>query len=134
VVDRTSPPQKRANAGKQLLVGKRLHEVVVRARIQSADAVFGAIQGCEHQDRKLPSRAQPAAHADAVEAGQHHVQNHEVGRPLLRAPQCLHPIAGPGDLMAFGDQHSLERRRQPRVVLDDQDQGIGHAHGYIRVR
>src|SRR6476620_6357567 len=48
---RRTAPGKRPKAGRQLLVRKRLHEVVVRARVEAGHPVTDSVPCGEHEDR-----------------------------------------------------------------------------------
>jgi hypothetical protein len=45
------PPQKRFDARDQLGHGKRFDKIIVRARIETGDAVFDGVARCQHQNR-----------------------------------------------------------------------------------
>ena len=62
----------------QLLDAERLGDVVVAADRQPVDLVLGRVLGGEEDDRHLVAGAVHAFEdLDAVDVGQHHVQDHE---------------------------------------------------------
>ena len=75
--------QHRVHARQQFLDAERLDDVVVGAGPQAADAVVGGVAGGQEDHRHLRAgRAQALQHAEAVEAGHHHVEHDEVGLVL----------------------------------------------------
>ena len=74
------PAQQRADAGRQLLGCERLGEVVVGAGLEPGDHVVGVGPGRHHDDRHVARSADRPAHLEAVDAGQHDVDEHDVGR------------------------------------------------------
>ena len=80
------PPHQRAQPGDQLLEGERLGDVVVAAGGQAGDPVLdGVAGGQEHDGYVGVGGAHPAQHLEAVEVGQHHVEDDGVGPELLGA-------------------------------------------------
>ena len=57
----------RADAGEQLAEAERLDHVVVRAELEADDPVDLVATRGHHDDRDLRTRAEPAAHLEAVE-------------------------------------------------------------------
>ena len=72
------PAQQDVHPGGQLPHRERLGEVVVRADREPDEQVGLVVAGGEHQHRHRPVGLDPAAHLQAVEAGQHHVEDDEV--------------------------------------------------------
>ena len=84
--------QVRAHAGQQLLDRERLGDVVRGARVEARDLVGDLGAGGEHDHRQR--RLDPAdllEDVDPVAAGQHHVEDHEVGIARERAVLALGP-------------------------------------------
>src|SRR5437660_1482253 len=82
-----------AHAREQLLVGKWFDQVVVGAAVEAPHPLLGAAERGEDQDGKLPCRPQPPAHADAVEAWQHQIENHEVRRARTSSPEGINSVS-----------------------------------------
>jgi hypothetical protein len=106
--DRAAAEQ-RPHAGHQLLIGERLDEVVVGAAVEAPDAVRGGVAGGQHQDRDLAFGPEPAADLDPVEAGHHHIEDHEVGWSFARTREPFGPVTGGVHVVALVDERAAER-------------------------
>jgi hypothetical protein len=87
VGDRARAPQDGPDAGQQLLQVERLGHVVVAAEPESVDLVGPGVAGGqeEYRHRAGPpagpgQAAQAAQDLEAVQVGQHDVEQHQVGR------------------------------------------------------
>src|SRR5262245_36646675 len=124
---RTLPPaQDRSQAREQLARIERLRQVVVRAELETDDAVRGLAARGQHQDRDVGGSPDLAAHGEAVPVGQHEVEDERVerlaferGEPVRGGLVCGHAKARLREIFAH-------HRGEPRIVLDDED-AIGHA-------
>ena len=74
--------------GGQLAAAERLREVVVGADGEADHKVGLRIAGGEHQDGHRAVALDASAHLEAVEAGEHQVQDDEVGVELLAGRHC----------------------------------------------
>ena len=75
------PAQQRADTQGQLLEREGLGDVVIAAADEAGDAVVLGFAGSEEDNRhEIAIRAQPAAHLEAIDVGQHHVEHDDVGR------------------------------------------------------
>src|SRR5215210_1014933 len=117
-------PQHRLEAGDQLPWLERLRQIVVRSHLQPDDPVHDAPAGGEHDDRDAAALADLAADGETVHAGEHHVENDDVGRigleraePLVRTGDRPDGEAELGEILG-------EERVQPLVIIDDE-----HPHG-----
>ena len=99
-----SRAQHGAHAGDQLAQPVRLGDVVVGADLEADDRVDLGALGRDHDDRHLALLAQLAAHVDARDLRQHHVEQHEVG---------LHAVE---DARAPRRRRGRPRRGSPRVA------------------
>ena len=79
----TGAAQHRADAGTHLQDIEGLGHVVIRAVFQAEDLIHVLALGGEHDDRHVGLLADALAHAQAVQLGQHYVQQHQVKRLLL---------------------------------------------------
>ena len=82
---RLAAAQHRLDAGHELHHAEWLDEVIVRAEVEAADLVVLRALGRSHDDRdgaQLRRRLHALQQLDAVHAGQHHVEHHQIG--LLR--------------------------------------------------
>ena len=113
-------PQNGLDARKDLLHLKGLGDVIVGALLEAGHLVLGFALGRQHDDGRFGLRADGAAHAPAVHAGQHHVQQHKAGMYLAEFFHALQAVEGDDDLVAFFFQIQPEKIRNVAVVLDDQ--------------
>ena len=116
-------PQQRVHARDELARAERLRHVVVGADREPDEQVGLAVARGEHEHRQRPLALDLLAHLDAVEAGQHEVEHHEVGpepfaqrrrrrarrrRSRPRSPRCAAGWRSP--------PRSTPRPRSPRSV------------------
>ena len=129
-------PQDRADAGEQLLDREGLGDVVVAAEGEAADLVLGRVAGGEEEDRGLVGAlAHPPGDLEAVEVGQHHVEQDEVGPELADRAERRLPVGRRLDLVVVEAQGDREDIGDVRLVVDDEDladrgvvRGAVHAH------
>ena len=114
------------NTGQQLLKGEGLGHVVVRAALQTGDAVGHRGARREHDDRCSHSlAAQLLEHLEAVDVGQAHIQDDEVEVLLDRQGHGLPALGGgvrgePGRLETLGEEGD-----DAGLVLNDEDAAHG---------
>ena len=125
-----------AHAGDQLDRLERLGHVVVGAGLQPLDDVDRVALGGQHHDRHRRLGADVLADLQAVAAGQHQVQQHEVGPGLLEDADRAVAVGDEGRFVALAPQHDAEHLGEGGVVVDDQDSaaagpvlGSGGWHG-----
>ena len=116
-------PQQRAHARDHFVGAERLGDVVVGAQLEPDDAIRLFGPGREHDDRdarRARVTAQRAAYLQAVEAGEHQVEQQQVGQRAAHRRQDfragvkhVHGKAGAPEAVA-------EQVRDVVVVLDDQ--------------
>jgi hypothetical protein len=86
------PPEQRTNTGDKLADPKRLGQVIIGTALEPEDLV-GFLSSCgQHENRDAAvDRIAPdgAAHGNAVEAGQHDVEDDRIETPLARESQAL---------------------------------------------
>ena len=75
---RFGPPKDRLDPGNQRAGMERLGDVVVGAQLQADDRVDHVVARSEHHDRDIAPSAQLAAHLEAVQLGQHQVEDHQI--------------------------------------------------------
>ena len=109
------------DAREQLLHFKGLDNIVVRAHLQAVDAVVDLALGGEHDDRALGRLADLGAHAPAVEHGEHHVEQHEVGLFFLEFLHGLAAVVGDADVEPLFFQVHADQVGDIAVVLDHQN-------------
>ena len=118
---RADASQQRPDARRQLLGHERFGEVVVRSCLQAGDDVVGVVAGGHHHDRHVAVPTDRAAQLEPVDAGQHDVDQHDVGALALERLDGgfarRHALDGPA-LVLEGELHRLA---DPFVVLHGQD-------------
>jgi hypothetical protein len=115
-----------ADAGQQLARIARLGQVVVGAQFQADDAVGLLAHGRQHDDGGAVGGRQAAADGQAVLAGQHDVEHHQIDRA---SGQHLFHGAGVGrglDGVAVATQEVGHDVADAGIVVDDEDTGAAH--------
>jgi hypothetical protein len=99
--------------------------VVVAADGQAGDLVLGGVLGRQEQHRGAGvARAEPAGDVEAVQVGQHHVQDDQVGAVALGGGERLQPAGGGGHLEPGQAQAGRQQLKDVGLVLDHQQQGL----------
>ena len=99
-----------------------LDHVVVGAGLQPDHDVDVVAARGQQDDRQLVGAPDAAAHLEAVDAGQHHVQHDQV-RPLLAQQfQAVLARRRGGHAVALARQDEFEGRADGVVVLDQQQE------------
>ena len=125
-------PQQRANTRHQLTHTERLGQVIVGARIESQYLVAFLAARRQHQDRRVGVRrlaADCATDGDAVETGQHQIENDQIESMLAREVESRVPVRcldGYGILEAEVQRHQFS---DVRFVFDDKDLRVRKFHG-----
>ena len=121
LLGRPGPAQQGADAGGQLLGHERLGDVVVGARLQPGHDVVGVRARRHDDDRHRAAAPQGAAALEAVHAGQHQVDERDVGRGLGEHVETLLAAGGVPYLVAFALQGEAHGGSDALIVLDDQN-------------
>ena len=115
-----------------------LGQVVVGARLEAAQHVVGVrAGGQQHHGHELPGRAQAPHDLEAVEAGQHDVEQDDVEAP---GPGPDQPLQGGGAILlhlggeALRLQVQLQAAGQVLLVFDDEDAAHDAFSGSSRVK
>ena len=106
-----------------------LDDIVVGARLQAGHDVEGVAARGHHQDRRQAQFADPAAQPDAVELGQHDVEQQQVRAPLAEELQPGQSVGRGGDGEAVALQQHPDGVADHLVVLDEQQMRLGGAAG-----
>ena len=116
----------RVHASQQFLDAERLDDVVVGAGAQTADAVGRRIARGQEDHRHLRAgRAQVVQHAEAVEAGHHHVEHDQVRVVLGDRHQGRRAVVGGDRLEAVEAQRGRDEVGDVVLVVDDEDPALG---------
>src|SRR5258708_1334025 len=115
------PPRESGDAGDQLGEGEGFDQVVVGPGIEAVDAVVDSIQRGEEKHRRRDAGAADRLHdTDAVEPGQHAVDDHEVVGLASGVKESVAPVRRVLDDMPVLLQAADEISRGLPVVLDHQ--------------
>ena len=123
--------QQRPHARDELAHAERLGQVIVGAALEAVDLVGLLAARRQHQDRHvLQVRLAPdcAAHGDAVEPGQHHVEDDQIERlrPRLAAALRCRPPDEHGR-EPFEPEVEQDQLADVRIVFDDQHPALRRA-------
>ena len=114
--------QERPQACQQLLQGERLDQVVVRACIETGNAVADRATSGKHQDRhRVALGAKAPSDLEAVDAGKHDVEHDRIRRRLRHRRERLRAVLGERELVALGLERPHERVADRCFVFDDQE-------------
>ncbi len=125
------PAQQGLDPGLQLAGAEGLADVVIGAQLQADDPVGLVGAGGEHDDRHLGQArvfAHPAAEAEAVLVGQHHVEDRQVGTGLVHGGTKARAIGHGAHLEAGAAEEGLQQFANFLVVIHQEDVLSGRAH------
>ena len=118
--------QARPDASHELGGLERLGHVVVRTRLEAAHHIRRVRLGREHHDRHVRLGSDELADLDAVDAGEHEVQQHQIGALAVERGQCGGAVCGERRLEAVVAQDDADHLGQRLVVVHHQDLGLAH--------
>src|SRR5256885_657651 len=114
-------PQDRAHAQQELLQVKGLGEIVIAAGLQAPHPIHGVPARGEKQHRRVVTLlAQRAAHAEAVDPRQHHIEHDERASLLAQPRERLLAVCGRAHLVALGAQVLHDAGGEVQIVLHHQ--------------
>ncbi len=122
------PAQEGPDAGRELLGHEGLGDVVVGPGLEARDDVVAVGAGGDHDDRHPAVVPDPAAHREAVEAGQVEVEEHDVRVVAVHGLESLLAVRGLGDVVPLVLQREAQGPPDPGIVLDEQ-----HTLGHRRI-
>ncbi|CRG92914.1 hypothetical protein PISL3812_09992 [Talaromyces islandicus] len=117
-------PQPRTDPRHQLLGLERLDDVVIGAGLQAHHHVDGVALRRQHDDRHPGLGPDQPAHLDAVPAGQHEIEQHQIGLGLTESGQSPVTVRDERRLEALAAQHDAEHLGQCGVVIDDENASL----------
>src|SRR5699024_10874635 len=98
-----------------------LRHIVIGAEFESHDLVDLRVLGREHDDRHIRLRTQLTAHLGAGDAGQHEIEQDEIGAAAVEFRQSLQSVIGDRHLVPFLTEQVRQRVRERVLVLDEQN-------------
>ncbi len=110
-----------ADAGEQFGKGEGLDEVVVGTGLQASDAVGDAIAGRENNNRHIGRGAQAAGDLDAINSGEHQIENDEIMSSLAGGGEALGPIVSDRHLKPLKDEATTQVVGDLLLVFDNKD-------------
>ena len=123
------PPKHSLDAGSQLARRERLGDVVIRAQLQSGDAIGLLAASGEHDDRHGHRRPQPAADLEATQRRQHQVEDDEIGWIVERVLQALDTVVNGAHSVSLALEVAADHLGHIGIVLDDQHTRRRRRHG-----
>jgi hypothetical protein len=119
---RRPPTEEGPEPAEELGEGERLDQVVVRPSVEPGDPVGDGVASGQHEDRDRDAPPpELLAHGEAVEDGEHDVEDDGVVGPGPGLPQALAAVRGGGDGEAGVLEALTEQVAHLGVVLDHQD-------------
>src|SRR5207249_6782376 len=101
---------------------ERFGQVIVCTCSKALNLVMGLIACCQHQDRHgIALLANGLAYVEAVHAGQHDVEDHQIETFVEDATFCFAAISGAFDIVAFSLQHVGEGDDKCRLVFNQEN-------------
>jgi len=123
-----SPPQDGADARQKFPRAERFAQIIIRPDFQP-DHPVNLIGFCgQHQDSGTCLRAQAAADGQPIFAGQHEIENDQVGLALSKQGIHFARIHGLGDLQPFAGQVFGHKPPDIGIVINYENVGALLAH------
>jgi hypothetical protein len=121
------PTQQRLDPRLQFTGAERLAQVIIGTQLQADDPVGLVGTGGEHDDRHMGLArvlANPAAKAEAVLVGQHHIEDHQVARRLVQGLAKPGAIRRGAHLETRTAEVSVQQLANLLVVVDQQNRFV----------
>src|SRR5690606_14526241 len=109
-----------AHAGEQLLDAEGLDEVVVGTGVEPRDLVVYRVLGGEDDYRRVAGLADAPGDLEAVEDGQHEVEDHQVGVEFTELREAGYAVVADHRFIALGLQLEVDELGDLLLVFDDQ--------------
>ncbi len=120
-VRRRGAPEERTHPASKLADRERLRDVVVGAELETEHLVELLAARCQHDDRDVALAAQTLADLEPVEPRQHDVEDDEVERVLVEAPERLFAVARLDDRVPVPLERVREQGLNRFLVVDEED-------------
>jgi hypothetical protein len=117
------PLQDHLDAGHQFARAEGLGHIVVAADLQAQDAVHLRIVRGQEQDRHVGRLADLPAHAEAVQFGEAHVEDNEIGVAFAEGADGRLAVARLQGCEAGLVQRKPHNLPDVRIIINDQDRG-----------
>ncbi len=117
--------QNRLDPGKQLARLEGLGQIIVGAELQPDDAVHGVAARGEHEDRGVAPGADAPAHFEAVEVGQHQIEDEQVEMAAAVLIDGVEAGRGDGNVILRLAEVVGDHLGKAGIVFDQQDSS-GH--------
>ena len=114
------------DASRELLGSERLREVVVGAGFEPGDDVMSVGSSSDHDDRHVAHPPDRATDVEAVDAGEHDVDQDDIGRFTSKRVECVLAACSLLDGPALVFERKPDRCPDALVVFNGEDPG---AHG-----
>src|SRR3954470_12841743 len=126
-------PQRGLDPRAELAHGERLGDVVVGAQLEPDHLVDLLRLRGQHDDRHARASAQPPAHLEPVDVGEHEVEHHEVERLLGEARERLLPVRRRDHLVAVALEGEGQQGLDRLLVVHEQDarRAVGHGQDSV---
>ena len=105
---------------------ERLHDVVVRSRLQAAHPLELLSARGQHQDGHLREVADALERREPVQLRHIHVEDHEVGAPGVDLSQARAAVGGLVHRVAGTAEELPEQPADVRIVVDDEHPRVAH--------
>ena len=118
-------PEYGAHPQDELAHAERLGDEVVGAQLEPDDAVHLLAAGGDHDDRDVlgARRAlQLPAHLGPRNAGEHQIEQHQIGKPMTHEIEGLFAVARASGLESALPQIELHEIQEVFLVLDAEDE------------
>src|SRR5262245_27570262 len=117
----TGSTQDGTDASDKLVKVERLRHIVVSAVVEAGEDVGLGVTRGHHNRRSLPTTADQAAQLEAIFAGQHDVQEDEIGTESIEALEDEIAVADAVDLETGVSEVVCQHVRQGTVVFDEKN-------------
>jgi hypothetical protein len=122
------PSEDGPDAHHELGRGERLREVVVGTLAEPEDPIAGRAARGQDEDRGLAECPRATDDGQAVELGQHQVEDDKAGPRFLDRPKGALAIGRGHDGIALALEIGPYEGHDLRIVVDDEDRGVGSRH------
>ncbi len=122
-------PQHGTDAGQDLAQVERFGNVIVRTGLEPGDLVDDIPLAGQHDDGGSAALSDVVGQREAVLAGQHEIEQNEIGPLTVQRRAHRGSVRGLADLEALVIQVTTQHRSDARIVIHDEDM---HLRGHFR--